>query len=195
MLDITAARLEMDSNLDIKALNDLIKLAESSTEEALEKEKESSFSPIITRAKSMVKNAIPDNLNKVKFTAMLQGKKQQISTEETDFNKKISLSINWMVTLIKDLLKKVNGQSELITALMNKFVSKDELNAELEKKVEKLEDDLLTALNEKQVVLEQVQLDCDEARQRGLKGNLIVSSPKRTLADGSVVQYSGSEGQ
>ena len=133
---ITAARIEMDSNLDIKALNDLIKLAESSTEEALEKEKESSFSPIITRAKSMVKNAIPDNLNKVKFTAMLQGKKQQISTEETDFNKKISLSINWMVTLIKDLLKKVNGQSELITALMNKFVSKDELNAELEKKVE-----------------------------------------------------------
>ena len=34
----------MENTLDIKALNDFIKLAEASTEEALEKEKDDSFS-------------------------------------------------------------------------------------------------------------------------------------------------------
>ena len=92
----------MENTLDIKALNDLIKLAQASTQEALEKEKDNSFSPILTRAKSMMKNAIPDNFNKVKFTALLPGKKQHvIGTEETDLNSKFSLSINWIISLLR----------------------------------------------------------------------------------------------
>ena len=66
--------------MDIKAVNDLIKLAEASTHEALEEEKDSGLSPIITRAKSMMLNAMPDNFTKVKFT-MLQGNKESVSIE------------------------------------------------------------------------------------------------------------------
>ena len=129
----------MENTLDIKALNDLIKLAE----EALEKEKDNNFSPVIIRAKSMIKSAIPENFHKVKFTALLQGlKKHVLITEETDLNSKFSVSINWIISLLKNLHNKVNSQSELITDLMRKSVSKDDLKTELEKKHEQIEADL-----------------------------------------------------
>ena len=73
-----------------------------------------------------------------RFNALLTpGKRQQINKDEPYFNKKVSLSINWIVTLLKDLLNKVNGQSELITSLVKKLatlVPRDDLEAELEKK-------------------------------------------------------------
>ena len=143
------ANLAMDTSLDIKAVNDLIKLAEASTDEALESEKDG-VSPMLTRAKSMMKNVIPENITKVKFNALLTpGKRQQINKDEPDFNKKVSLSINWIVTLLKDLLNKVNGQSELITSLVKKLstlVPRDDLEAELEKKKEQLETDYHKAI-------------------------------------------------
>ena len=79
----------MESSLDINALNDLIKLADASTKEALEKEKENSFSPVITRAKSLMKNVIPDNFNKVKFSALRHGNKQPVNAEEPDMSKQL----------------------------------------------------------------------------------------------------------
>ena len=180
--------------MDIKAVNDLIKLAEASTHEALEEEKDSGLSPIITRAKSMMLNAMPDNFTKVKFT-MLQGNKESVSIEGTDFRKNVSISINWIVTLLKDLVKKVNGQTDLITSLVKKLatlVPRDDLEAELEKKPKQLEADFQKAVDENRDALEEkfklkhesLEVECDEARQRGLKGNLIVSSPKRVTNDG-----------
>ena len=70
---------------------------------------------------------------------------------------------------------------------MRKLVSKDDLTTELEKKHEQIEADLQRALDDKHAALVELEMECDEARQRGLKGNLIVSSPKRVLADGTSV--------
>ena len=195
----------MDSNLDIVAVNDLIKLAQTSTEEAKETEIPS---PVMTRYRSIVKNAIPENFKKVKSTAinMLQGKKSA-SVDESDPTKTINISINWVVSLLKDLMEKVNGQTELLTNVMNKIVElvdrKETLETEFRKKHEELEADFLNksdafekVVREKQDALEKefnekhevVEMKCDEARQRGLKGNLIVSSPVRTNKAGHRVE-------
>ena len=53
----------MEAALNIDNVNALIEEIQASTEEAIENE--SSFSPMMTRAKRLVKNAIPDNFNKV----------------------------------------------------------------------------------------------------------------------------------
>ena len=199
----TASR-KMESNLDIVAVNDLIKLAQKSTEEA--KDNPLLSSPIMTRARSIMKNVIPENFNKVKSTAitMLQGKKS-LDIDETD-PKKVDITINWIVSLLKDLLDKVNGQTELLASLMNKIVDlvepKENLEEEFRKKHEKLEADFQLksdafekVVREKQDDLEkefnikheEVEMKCDEARQRGLKGNLIVSSPERKDRNGQFV--------
>ena len=143
----------MDSNLDIVAVNDLIKLAQTSTEEAKETEIPS---PVMTRYRSIVKNAIPENFKKVKSTAinMLQGKKSA-SVDESDPTKTINISINWVVSLLKDLMEKVNGQTELLTNVMNKIVElvdrKETLETEFRKKHEELEADFLNKSDEKAV--------------------------------------------
>ena len=134
---------------------------------------------------------------------MLQGKKS-LNVGESD-PKKVDISINWIVSLIKDLLEKVNGQTELLVSLMNKIVDlverKETLEAEFRKKHEKLEADFQLKSDafkkdarEKQDALkkecnvkhEEVEMNCYEARQRGLKGNLIVSSPIRTTGPGTM---------
>ena len=76
------------------------------------------------------------------------------------------------------------------------FVSRDDLEAELKQKKEKLETDFQKAVEEKHDALEEefkrkneiLEIECDEARQRGLKGNLIISSPRRVSKDGRTVE-------
>ena len=84
----------MDSNLNIDEVNNLIELAQSSTEEAFEKERCSSFSPMVTRARSLLKNTLPDHFNKVKSTAitMMKNKKMTHKIEEDDTNNKVAIS-------------------------------------------------------------------------------------------------------
>jgi hypothetical protein len=53
-----------------------------------------------------------------------------------------------------------------------------------EKIIREKHDALETELKAKQEVLER---NCDEARQRGLKGNLIISSPERKNKNGEVI--------
>ena len=73
----------------------------------------------------------------------VQGKKS-LDNDETD-QKKVDITINWIVSLLKDLLDKVNGQTELLASLMNKIVDlvepKENLEEEFRKKHEKLEAD------------------------------------------------------
>ena len=193
----------MKDNLNIEAVNDLIKLAEKTTEEA-----KTSSSPILTRAKSLLKKKLPqvaENVNKMSFSAInLMTKKP--SVDEKDDTKTIPIVINWIVSLLKDVISKLNDQGDLITNLIDKlseFVDpKETLEEEFKKKHEELETDfqqksdtfekiirekhdaLETELKAKQEVLER---NCDEARQRGLKGNLIISSPERKNKNGEVI--------
>ena len=198
----------MDSNLNIDEVNNLIELVQSSTEEAFEKEKSSSFSPMVTRARSLLKNTLPDHFNKVKSTAitMMKNKKMTPKIEEDDTNNRVAISINWIVSILKDLFKKVNNQSELIADLMNKILDlvepKENIEKECLNKHENLEKEMQakTECIEKALVeshealkiefkskTEDLELKLDEARQRNLKGNLIVSSPQINRG-GSVTQ-------
>ena len=149
-----------------------------------------------------MKSTIPDNFQKVKSSAitLLKGKQLSPKIEEDDPNKRVTLTINWIVSLLKDLFKKVNNQSELIADLMNKILDlmepKETIEKECNKKCEELEKDV----SEKTVILEkalveshealqaeierveikneQLELKYDEVRQRNLKGNLTVCSPQ-----------------
>ena len=73
----------------------------------------------------------------------------------------ITVAVNWLVNIVKSIIIKVNEHAELI-----KFNQKH-----ADKKADREE---ITALEKKNDFLEN---EIDEVRQRGLKGNLIVSSP------------------
>ena len=191
----------MEPNLDIKAVNDLIRLAETTTEDSKKKASAPDSSPIMTRYKSKLLKALPEvagNINKMTFSAFskLQGKTTVIA-EETDTTKTVPQIINWIVSLLKDVIRKLNDQGVLITSLIDKlseFVDpKEALEEEFKKKHEELEADFQEksdtfekVVREKQDASEkefkqkheELELKCDEARQRGLKGNLIVASPE-----------------
>ena len=55
----------MESNLKLEEVNELIALAQASTEEAIEKQNSSFFSPMMTRARSLMKNTIPEKFQNV----------------------------------------------------------------------------------------------------------------------------------
>ena len=78
---------------------------------------------MMTRARTLMKITLPDNFQKVKSSAitLLKGKQLSQKIEEDDPNKIVTLSINWIVSLLKDLFKKVNNQSDLIADLMSKI--------------------------------------------------------------------------
>ena len=195
--------LKMESNLNLDEVNELIALAQASTEDAIEKENSSSFSPMMTRARSLVKNTIPDNFQKVKSSAitLLKGKKLSPKIEEEDPNRRVTITINWIVSLLKDLFKKVNNHSELIADLMNKILEimepKETIGNDCSKNHEELAaktEVVEKALVESHEALhaefdmknKELELKYDEVRQRSLKGNLIISSPQINR-NGSVV--------
>ena len=189
----------METALNIDKVNELIEEIQASTEEAIVNENDSTFSPMMTRAKRLVKNAIPDNFNKVKSSAitMLKGKKLSPKIDEEDPSKKVTITINWIISILKDLFRKVNNQGELIAEMMSKLLDlsepKETTNEICDLKIQTLE----KQFNEKSEVVEkalveshealeaqfraktyELELHCDETRQRSLKGNLIVSCPR-----------------
>ena len=194
----------MESNLNIDQVNELIEEIRVSTEDALKKESDISLSPMMTRARKLVKNAIPENFNKVKSSAitMLKGKKLSPKIDEEDPGKRVNITINWIVSILKDLFRKVNNQGELISELMSRLLDladpKEAINKDCNDKIESLGkslDDKIVVVEkalveshetletDMKIKTEEIEHKCDEIKQRSLKGNLIVSSPRINRGD------------
>ena len=189
----------MENQIDFELVNNLLNLAKETTEKA-----KKPSSPMLTRAKSFLKNQISEHVaeyaSKLKFAALdLLGKKSGNMKESDTETSQIPLIINCIVSLLKDVISKINDQGELVTNLIDKISQlvdpSETLEAEFNKKHEQLEaemkeksDSFEKEMREKKDALEKqmevkcqkLEINCDEARQRGLKGNLIVSSPDRT---------------
>ena len=116
---------------------------------------------------------------KVKFSDGLASIKKSLNfslmEEDQDFYKSLTLdkkakleeslvaAVNWLVTFSKQLMDKVNDHATLIA----------DTQKVVEEKVDKVEMQLLrTKVNE-------LEEECDEARQRNMKGNLLINSPNR----------------
>ena len=85
--------------------------------------------------------------------------------------KNTAVVINWLVTLVKNIMAKVNDHSGMI-----KFNT--ELN---ETKAEQ------TDLSQLQKKHEELEKECEEVKQRLLKGNIILSSPKLQHAESLLI--------
>ena len=126
----------------------------------------------------------------------------------------VTTVVNWLADMLKDVIDKINDQGELMAAIMKKLreesnTSNEELREkhdalvvkcmDLEKRLDEIVEHTDDGLKQKQVDLEQKTSDLeaalgekvnaldkkyDEVRQRGLKGNLIISSPERTTRGG-----------
>ena len=104
------------------------------------------------------------------------------------------------LSLVKDVISKLNDQGDLITNLIDKISElvdpkdaldlKNNLEAEMKERSDAFKkelDDKNDAFEKQmQLKVEELEKSCDEARQRGLKGNLIVSSPERNSRNGQV---------
>ena len=96
----------------------------------------------------------------------------------TDKENNIVHIINWIVTALKHVLEKIEQQGDIIT--LHTEALADPKAAIADSRDEEI-DDLKTEINE-------LKIEVDETRQRGLKGNLIVSSPQRENHDTRAVR-------
>ena len=141
------------ARFNIEAFEKLIIDARESTIKAV------SSSPFLSKGKSKVEGA-------EKVANLKPGLIFDISEDDTTHSTRskessITVAVNWLVKIAKSIIEKVNEHAELI-----KFNHKH-----IDKKADREE---VTALEKKYELLE---VECDEVRQRGLKGNLIISSP------------------
>ena len=106
--------------------------------------------------------------------------KDKMYTRSTDPNnldldpaKNTPLVINWIVNILKSVLEKLDEQGDMIKVHTEALKDpKDILNVAKNEEVEALK-----------VTNDKLRVEIDETRQRGLKGNIIVSSPVRPGKD------------
>ena len=156
------------------------------------------------------KDAVAQKI-KLKFKTL-----ETVDVKDIIKDKTVETTLNWVVSLFQDVITRINDQGEILAFLVEKVshvLDKKDANveeilkqkqAELETALQK-QNDLETALNQKHSELENemrtktdnlekellakcndLEIKCDEARQRGLKGNLIVSAPARNTPRGLV---------
>ena len=163
----------MEATLDIAAVNELLKLAHTTTEDA----KKAASSPIMTRCKAKLKQTLPEvaeKFNQLTFSAFsklgkksfdVQGSEDPEQTEKTA----VPLIINWIVSLLKDIISKLNDQGDLIGSLISKLGElvdpKEALEAEFKKKHEDLEADFL----EKSDSFEKIVRDKQDTMEKEFK--------------------------
>ena len=163
----------------------MAKLAITSFEELLKNAKESTInyaesSPFITKGKSQAA-AVKAGLDRIKsglsfdfvsqenfdITSVRDGSRRSKVVEDLSLDvdpaadKNIVVIVNWLIDFVKKIMEKVNDHSNLI-----KFTQKVS-----DTKVDQEDFDALKNKYEK------LEHDCDEIRQRNLKGNIILSSP------------------
>ena len=94
----------------------------------------------------------------------------------TDNNKNIITITHWIISALKDVITRVEQHGEILTVHTEALASpQDALSVAKDDEIKALKNEIVTLTDE-----------VDETRQRGMKGNLIVSSPQngnaRTIA-------------
>ena len=89
--------------------------------------------------------------------------------EEEDPYKILSITINWIVSLLKDLFTKVNNHSELIADLMTKIMDLMEPKILNENECAKKHDELEKDISAKIVDTEKALVECHETLQAEIK--------------------------
>ena len=85
-----------------------------------------------------------------------------------DDNDSIPVALNWIVNLLKSMIEKLDEQGDIIRVHTDVLANPKEVID-----VSKEEMDALKSENEK------LKIEIDETRQRGMKGNIIISCPVR----------------
>ena len=203
---------KIDIKLNIKSFDELLELAKKSSDEALDgsslltrASKKINDALHVTLAGAGNAADVVAQKIKLNFKAF-----QKYDYKQKFDDKSVLAIINWLVELFKDVIKRINDQGEILAFLVAKvseIVEHKDTNVEelLREKQTELESALEEILKHQQATLENemkektedlqkeiknkcdtLEKKCDEARQRGLKGNLIVSSPERRTARGPV---------
>ena len=164
----------------------------TSFESLLEKARQSSASsktedPIITNLTQSMKAKADNILQNVKTKLIVpdlsdneggvttRSKESNLSyNNQDDYSEKNTTSIvNWIVKIVKSLVDKVNENANFMKYLAEHVSLISDSTKENIHATNILNDEN-TQLKQK---IESLELECDESRQRGMKGNLIISCP------------------
>ena len=185
----------MSNKVNKEAFQALYKTARDSHEEAV------TSSPLFSRASKRVHDAFQDTFGKATNAAEVVAKKAKLKFKVFDKEDESQLDVekvpsvhtvvNWFSEVVKDIIDKVNEHGDILAFLLAQVSKTDTTETrqedyedlkvkheELEKKTKDMEERLTKKCDE-------LENDYDEARQRSLKGNLIISSPARTNARGN----------
>ena len=163
----------MEKNFNLNNFKDLMTLAKDLTEKSKE------VLPVFENVRGKLKEVAAKTVNVVEAKAKVSidslknitftRRDNPLDLDEANPDKNISLVINWIVQLLKSVLEKLDEHGDLIRvhteALADPKVVLDVAKSD--------EIDTLKDVNEK------LRVDLDETRQRGMKGNILVSSPSK----------------
>ena len=172
-------------NLDKDSFKELVSLVEKI------KEKNRNIAPVFAQVPQKLKtfatktaDAILDVKAKLSFDnikAPVNTRTQGLTENESE---NIGFAVNWIVSMFKHVLEKIDQQGDIITvhteALADPKSALDAKDAEI--------DNLKKELHK-------VKTEVDETRQRGIKGNLIISSPNRKDFDSLIVHKVEGDGR
>ena len=139
------------------------------------KTRNADLKPVFSEVPAVLKNfaaKVTDKVNQLKakltFDFLDEDKELRSKGLGDDNNKNIVTITNWMVSAVKQLIDSVEQQGEIITVHTEALA--------------KPHDALLVAKNDEikklQSEVQELTKEVDETRQRGIKGNLIISSPE-----------------
>lgn len=165
----------METKLDLDNFKDLMKLATDLTE------KSKNAAPVFANVPTKLRNFASKTLSAldVKAKVSIDNLRDMINTrnsnpwklddKEENLDKNIPNVINWIITMLKNVLEKLNEQGEIIRVHTDALA--DPKAAIIDPKEEEI-DGLRKQVKE-------LTEEIDETRQRGMKGNIIVCSPVR----------------
>ena len=163
----------MEKNFNLNNFKDLMTLGKDLNEKSKE------VLPVFENVRGKLKEVAAKTVNVVEAKAKVSidslknitftRRDNPLDLDEANPDKNISLVINWIVQLLKSVLEKLDEHGDLIRvhteALADPKVALDVAKSD--------EIDTLKDVNEK------LRVDLDETRQRGMKGNILVSSPSK----------------
>ena len=141
------------AKFNIEAFEKLINDTKESTRKAV------ASSPFLSKGKAKVLEGAEKVVN-LKPGLIFDSPDDDLT--HTTRDSKITNAVNWLISIVKTVIEKVNEHADMI--IYN------------QKQVDtKADNEVVAALKDKVKMLE---TECDEVCQRGLKGNIIISSPE-----------------
>ena len=122
--------------------------------------------------------AAQDLKAKLSFDTFPQEINERTINSNKDNMTNIASMLTWVIKMVKNLIEKVDQQWDIITVHTEALANPKEA---LDVKDEEI--------NMLKTAIEQVSLEADETRQRGMKGNLLISSPNRGANNKTLVDY------